>query len=110
MSEAPSPQQLHDAIVRVHTALREAWPSGEGFAEADADWNTKIAWMGQWGKAREGWIKTVQDQVARLALAPADELNEWAQSLIDSFEQSAHDFRVAMMETLPDKPQDGEGE
>src|SRR5574341_1578613 len=103
---APRQQQIHDAITRVHTVLREAWPSSyDEFAEADAvPPMVLVAWAGQWSKARELWIKNVQDFVEMMALAAtAADLEAGANYMIETFEKSAQEFRVSMMELLDRK-------
>ena len=68
MSEAPSQKRIAFAIELVHKARREFWPPAGVFNDADIDPLTKLAWMGQWHKAREGWrdhCEMVVEQGAR---------------------------------------------
>ena len=98
----PTPQQIADAIVRVHKAFHEAWPWDE-FNTADVPPLKKLAWAAQWTKAREGWRDTVESAVEELPLAAsAADLEEIVRELIETFESSAHEFRVEVARMLDD--------
>jgi len=101
MSEAPSQKRIAFAIELVHKARREFWPPAGVFNDADIDPLTKLAWMGQWHKAREGWRDHCEMVVEQLALAEsADELDEMVRVTHDALQGSAKEFQEEMAKLL----------
>ena len=101
MSE-PTRPQLAAAIREANKARRETWPSSAVWMDADIPPRTLLAWVSQWGKAREGWIETVADAVEKFGLvADAQELEAIVRDLIETRSRSANDFQVEMMKLLP---------
>ena len=72
----PTPQQISDAIARVHKARREILPSSEEFLEAPIDARL-LAWVTKWEKMRIGWIECLENVIEEFPLADTVNSLEW---------------------------------
>ena len=102
---APTPQQVAAGIREANKARRESWPRSEEFGNAPIEPRKLLAWLIQWGKAREGWIETVADAVEKFPLvADAKELELIVRDVIETMSLSATEFQEGMAKLL-DEPE-----
>jgi hypothetical protein len=92
----PTPQQISDAIARVHKARREILPPAEEFLDAPID-PRLTAWVTKWEKMRVGWMESLENIIEEFPIASSVNSLEWmVRELIMMFEISADKYRRMM--------------
>lgn len=56
----PMPQQISEAVARVHRALREILPPSDELLEASIDAHL-MPWVTKWEKKRIGWMELLEN-------------------------------------------------
>jgi hypothetical protein len=92
----PTPQQISDAIARVHKARREILPPSDEFLDAPID-PRLVAWVTKWEKNRVGWMESLENIIEEFPNADSVNSLEWmVRELITMFEISADKDRRMM--------------
>lgn len=72
----PTPQQISDAIARVHKARREILPPSDEFLDAPIDARL-MAWVTNWEKMRIDWMECLENVIEEFPLADTVNSLEW---------------------------------
>jgi hypothetical protein len=99
----PTPQQISDAIARVHKARREILPRADEFLDTPIDPRLKD-WVTQWEKIRIGWIESLENIIEEFPLADTVNSLEWMEREMNTFfEVSAKKYRLEMEAILDEE-------
>ena len=99
----PTPQQISDAIARVHTARREILPPADEFLDAPID-PRLTAWVTKWEKIRIGWMESLEKVIEEFPLADTVNSLEWmVREMNTFFEVSARKYRLEMEAILDEE-------
>ena len=92
----PTPQQISDAIARVHTARREILPPADEFLDAPVD-PRLTAWVTKWEENRVAWMASLENIIEEFPTASSVNSLEWmVRELIMMFEISVDKNRRMM--------------
>jgi|GEM_PF-2841528 len=99
----PTPQQISDAIARVHKARREILPPSDEFLDAPID--TRLtAWVTKWEKMRIGWMESLENIIEEFPIAGSVNSLEWMVGEMNTyFEVSATKYRLEMKSILDEE-------
>jgi len=99
----PTPQQISDAIARVHKARREILPPSDEFLDAPID--TRLtAWVNKWEKMRIGWMESLENIIEEFPIAGSVNSLEWMVGEMNTyFEVSATKYRLEMKSILDEE-------
>jgi hypothetical protein len=99
----PTPQQISDAIARVHKARREILPPSDEFLDAPID-PRLMAWVTKWEKNRIDWMESLEKIIEEFPLADTVNSLEWmVRDLNTYFEVSATKYRLEMKAILEEE-------
>ena len=99
----PTPQQISDAIARVHKARREILSPADEFLDAPID--TRLtASVTKWEKMRIGWMECLENIIEEFPLADSVNSLEWmVREMNTFFEVSARKYRLEMEAILDEE-------
>jgi hypothetical protein len=98
----PTPQQISDAIARVHKARREVLPPADEFLDAPID-PRLVAWVKKWEKDRIGHMEWLENVIEEFPLESANSLEWLVGEVITVFEISAKKYRLEMKSILDEE-------
>jgi hypothetical protein len=99
----PTPQQISNAIARVHKARREILPPADDFLDAPID-PRLMAWVTKWEKMRIGWMESLEKVIEEFPLEDTVNSLEWTVREMNTyFEVSATKYRLEMKSILDEE-------
>jgi hypothetical protein len=99
----PTPQQISDAIARVHKARRKILPPSDEFLNAPID-PRLVAWVTKWEKIRIVWMESLENLIEEFPLADTVNSLEWmVREMSTFFEVSANKYRLEMKSILDEE-------
>ena len=95
-TKRPTPQQISDAIARVHTARREILPPADEFLDAPID-PRLMAWVTKWERNRIGYMEWLENVIHEFPLRESVNSLKWLEEeTIIYFQVSARRHRLEM--------------
>jgi hypothetical protein len=99
----PTPQQISDAIARVHKARRKVLPASDEFLDAPID-PRLVDWVSKWEKNRIGHMELLENVIEEFPLCESvNSLEWWVGDVITVFEISAKKYRLEMKSILDEE-------
>jgi hypothetical protein len=99
----PTPQQISDAIARVHKARREILPPSDEFLAAPID-PRLVAWVTKWEQIRIRWMESLEKVIEEFPVADSVNSLEWmVREMKTYFEVSAKKYRLEMEAILDEE-------
>jgi hypothetical protein len=99
----PTPQQISDAIARVHKARREILPPADEFLDAPID-PRLMACVTKCEKMRIGWMECVENIIEEFPLGDSVNSLEWmVRELMLMFQISAKKHGLEMKSIIDEK-------
>jgi hypothetical protein len=99
----PTPQQISDAIARVHKARREILPPADEFLDAPID-PRLTDWVTKWEKNRIGHMEWLENVIEEFPINESVNSLVWlVGEVITVFEISAKKYRLEMKSILDEE-------